>query len=547
MHSVAEPRFSGETLDLVQGIRTAAESGDEAKVYQLANDGLARGLRHPMLFNARANRHWHQGLYYEALVDLEAALSFAPRNPVLLKAVGECLLKLGVWKAAIRAFGAAVEMAPNMAQLHYLRGLAFQMNGERPAAIASHLRAIELQPEYAEALGSLALISVGEDKPENVRLYAGRAHLLDPLQPTAHIALAAQELNEGAGPMAEARVRALLEADRFGEDPRANEVLRELGDRFDRLGNPAFAFEIFVAVNRRRRAIHAARFAKSRSSHEVAVQASYFERAQRWIPSPVPPARTDAPEAHIFILGFARSGTTLLETVLASNKQVVAFDEKDCFPEDAKTLLKTEEGLETLASLDEESLARLRNDYWEKVGEYGRPIAGKVFVDKWPFNSRRLPLIARLFPEARILFTIRDPRDVVLSCFRRSFIMNSDTFEFLELEDCARLYADIMSLVACVRNKLPLHILEVRYETLVAEFDKAVSGICDFIGLRWDEAMRDFGSAADGTVDFYAQSGHQVRKALYSGAGQWHHFREQLAPALPILAPWVERLGYSPD
>ncbi len=545
MHSLAEPRFSDETLNVVRGIRTAAESGDEARVYELASDGLAHGLRHPMLFNARANWFWHRGHYYEALGDLEAALSFTPRNPVLLRAIGECLLKLGVWRAAVRALGAAIETAPNSAQSHYLRGLAFQMNGERQPAIAAHMRAIEIQPGHAEALGSLALISAGEGKPENVRLYAGRAHLLDPLQPTAHIALALQELNEGAGRLAEDRVRALLEAARFGDDPRANEVLRELGDRFDRLGNLPFAFDIYCAVNRRRRMIHAARFAGDRSSIEVAVQTSYFERAPAWTPSPVPPVKMDAPSSHVFVLGFARSGTTLLETVLASNPQVVAFYEKDCFTEEAKALLKTEEGLESLAALDESGIDRLRNGYWEKVSEYGRPIAEKVFVDKWPFNSRRLPLIARLFPEARILFTLRDPRDVVLSCFRRSFIMNSDTFEFLELGDCARLYTAIMNLVASARNKLPLHMHDVRYETLVSDFDATVSGICDFIGLRWDEAMRDFSNAADGTVDFYAQSGQQVRKGLYSGAGQWLHFGEQLAPALPILAPWIERLGYS--
>ena len=548
MQSTAEPHFGGEMQKIVRDITAAAETGNEAQVYALANDALDRGLHHPMFFHARANWFWHCGLYQEALADLEAALNFTPRNPLLLQAIGECLLKLGVWKSAGRAFGKAIEMAPNNARAHYMRGLAFQMNAERQAAIAAHLRAIELRPEYAEALASLALISAAEPNPENVRLYAGRALLLDPLQPTAHIALALQELNERAVASAEERVRALLSAARFGEDPRANDVLREIGDGFDRLGNVPLAFQIYAEVNRKRRGIHARRFANNRSSSKVALQLSYFERTQAWAPSSPPPPPVDAPRSHVFVLGFARSGTTLLETVLASNAQVVAFDEKDCFSDDAKAFLKTEEGLETLKSLDEPGLSRLRNGYWDKVREYGRPTAGKVFVDKWPFNSRRLPLIARLFPQARILFAIRDPRDVVLSCFRRSFIMNSDTFEFLELEDCARLYAGIMELASRARNRLPMNLLEVRYEAMVDGFDTTVSGICDFTGLRWEEGMRDFRHAADGTVDFHAQSGKQVRMGLYSGAsGQWRRYREELAPVFPILAPWVERLGYSPD
>jgi tetratricopeptide (TPR) repeat protein len=546
VQSVADPGFNDEALDAVRDITAAGIAGDETRVYELAKAGLDRGLRHPVLFHARANWFWHQGLYYDALVDLEAALGFTPRNPLLLKAAGECLLKLGVWNAAARAFGTAVEIVPNMVHAHYLRGLAFQMNGARQPAIAAHKCAIELMPRHAGALGSLALISVAEGNAENVRSYAGRAHLIDSQQPTAHIALALLELNEGAVGTAQERVRELLRTARFGDDPRANDVLREIGDCFGRLGNLPFAFHIYTEVNRKRRAIHAARFAEHRSAAEVALQTSWFERSPRWNRSQLAPAQTEAPASHVFILGFARTGTTLLETVLASNAQVVAFDEKDCFPEEAKKLLKSEDGLETLAALDPAALVRLRDEYWEKVREFGRPVAGKIFVDKWPFNSRRLPLIAKLFPEARILFVTRDPRDVVLSCFRRSFIMNSDTFEFLQLEDCARLFSAIMSLVALLRDKLPLHLLDVRYENLVNDFDTTVSGICDFVGLRWNEAMRDFSHAADGTVDMSAQSGKQVRMGLYSGGSdQWRRFREQLAPAFPILAPWVERLGYS--
>jgi tetratricopeptide (TPR) repeat protein len=545
---VAEPGFRGETPDAILEIRAAAEAGDEVRVYELAKAALERGLRHPLLFHARANWFWHHGLYFDALVDLEAALGVAPRNPLLLKAAGECLLKLGVWKSAIRAFGAALEIAPNLVQAHYLRGLAFQMSGERKHALAAHLRAIELMPRHADALGSLALISAAEGDSENFRSYAGRAHLIDAAQPSAQIALALQELNEGAVDAAQERVQEVLQAARFGDDPRANEVLREIGDRFAHMGYLPFAFHIYAGVNRRRRDIHARRFAKDRASLEVAVQMSYFRRSPSWSRPAVPPVRARAPTSHVFVMGFARTGTTLLETILASNDQVTAFDEKDCFPEEAKTLLRTEEGLERLASLDETRLAWLSGAYWEKVREFGRPVAGKVFVDKWPFNSRRLPLIARLFPEARILFMTRDPRDVVLSCFRRSFTMNCDTFEFLELEDCARHYGGILGLVARVREKLPLQMLDVRYENLVIDFDTTVRGICEFVGLRWDEAMRDFSHAADGTVDLYAQSGKQVRMGLYAGgSGQWRRFKEQLAPAFPILAPWVERLGYSPD
>jgi tetratricopeptide (TPR) repeat protein len=548
VHSVADAVFSGDISATITDIRSAAESGDEIRVYDLAKAALERGLRHPMLFQARANWFWHAGLYYDALADLEAALTYSPRNPLLHSAAGECLLKLGVWRAASRALGAAIELAPEIPQTHYLRGLAFQMNGERQAAISAHRRAVELNPRHANALASLALISSAEGNLESLREYADAVHRLDPLQPTAHIARAVQELREDAVGSARQRLLELLQAGRFGDDPRANDVLRELGNRFEVQGDVPFAFRIYSEVNRKRRAIHSRRFAEHRSSSDIAVQLTYFHRTPAWSPEPVPPSQPEAPRCHVFILGFARTGTTLLETVLASNEEVIAFDEKDCFSQEAKALLRSEEGLETLAILDETQLARMRTAYWEQVGEFGCAAAGKVFVDKWPFNSRRLPLIAKLFPGARILFTIRDPRDVVLSCFRRSFIMNPDTFEFLELEECARFYTGIMDLFACVRQKLPLQILDVRYESLIADFAGTVRTICDFVGLQWSEGMRDFHLAAEGTVDIHAQSGRQVRMSLYShGAGQWRCFSEQLAPTFPVLSPWIKRFDYPAD
>jgi len=164
-------------------------------------------------------------------------------------------------------------------------------------------------------------------------------------------------------------------------------------------------------------------------------------------------------------------------------------------------------------------------------------------VDKLPFNSLKLPLIAKLFPDAKILFAIRDPRDVVLSAFRQRFEINTDNFEFLRLDDCARYYATIMRLVTLYREKLPLDLHEHRYEDLVADFDTSVRAVCAFIGIDWNDSMRNF-AAAPRSVDARSASAPQIRRGLYSGAGQWRRYRDELAPILPILEPWIARFGY---
>jgi len=197
-----------------------------------------------------------------------------------------------------------------------------------------------------------------------------------------------------------------------------------------------------------------------------------------------------------------------------------------------------------LAVLEDVELDVWRDAYWKSVRESGASAGCRVFVDKVPLNSLRLPLIAQLFPAARVLLALRDPRDVVFSTFRHRFNMSPTSFEFLQLEDCARYYAAVMRFVAQSRQELPLHVLEHRYEDMIADFDGAIRRVCEFIGLEWIEAMRDFTNAAQ-TIDRQSQSASQVRRGLYRGAiAQWRRYKDYLAPAMPILEPWIDRFGY---
>ncbi|HEY0222899.1 MAG TPA: sulfotransferase, partial [Pseudolabrys sp.] len=164
-----------------------------------------------------------------------------------------------------------------------------------------------------------------------------------------------------------------------------------------------------------------------------------------------------------------------------------------------------------------------------------------------PLNTVKLPLIAKLFPNAKIIFALRDPRDVVFSCFRRHFKVNATMFEFLNLTDSARFYAAIMALAEVLRDKLPLNLFEHRYEDMVVDFETRVRAVCDFVGVPWNDSMKDFNKYAP-AVDLRSPSATQVRKPLYSEAlAQWRRYEEQLAPIQPILRPWVEKFGYPVD
>jgi hypothetical protein len=194
--------------------------------------------------------------------------------------------------------------------------------------------------------------------------------------------------------------------------------------------------------------------------------------------------------------------------------------------------------------MSDADLEPYRGGYWRWVKATGRAPAGKVFVDKLPLHSIRLALIARLFPEARILFALRDPRDVVLSCFRRSFRVNAAMYEFVTLDGAARFYDAVMELATLSRERFPLDLAEARYEHLVGDFDGEVARLCAFMGLDWDPAMRDFADAARKRV-IRTPSAAQVRRGLYAtGREQWRRYAAELAAVEPVLAPWIALYGY---
>jgi hypothetical protein len=173
----------------------------------------------------------------------------------------------------------------------------------------------------------------------------------------------------------------------------------------------------------------------------------------------------------------------------------------------------------------------------------GTELNGKTLIDKLPLHTLSLPVIAKLFPEARVLFALRDPRDVVLSCFRRRFQINPAMFEMLDLQGAARFYHEVMNLAEIARGLLPISVYEVRHEQVVESFEPTIRAMLSFIGLDWEPALTQF--ARNLPADPRTPSDMQLRRGLNTdGLGQWRRYRAELRPVLDILDPWVARFGY---
>jgi hypothetical protein len=155
-----------------------------------------------------------------------------------------------------------------------------------------------------------------------------------------------------------------------------------------------------------------------------------------------------------------------------------------------------------------------------------------------------LPLIARLFPGARILFTFRDPRDVVFSCFRRRFAMSQLKYEMLTLDGIAACYAGAMEFADLCRQKLGFEFFNARHESLLANIETETRLVCEYLGIPFDKKMLDFADRARATNIDIPNSADLARGLSRESEGHWRCYAKELVPVMPILAPICARLGY---
>ncbi len=534
---------------LVEAVAAAARANDLDEAARRAEAAIRAGVRHPLPFRARGLWLSRRGLYQAAVADLEQVLKLGVTDPLLRRELAGCLNQLGRNEDALEQLDKAIETAPEAAELHYARGWLLEQTGALEAARKAHRRSLELQTGQAPVLASLASIAARTGEWDQARALAAEAQAIDPNQATAAIALASAALGEGDAAGAEARLRRLLDNSSLSAHGRAL-ALGLLADALDAQDRTSEAFAAYQAENAEQLRIHGDRLGRGGRGPMARTSLRLLEDFAGAGPEDWPPgARTAAGDgevrAHVFLVGFPRSGTTFLGQVLGAHPDVVTLDEKANLADAARAFMGDRAGLKRLKAAGEAALDRYRDLYWGRVAKAGgAKVAGKVLVDKLPLNLPMLPIVARLFPAAKVLWLRRDPRDVVFSCFRRHFAVNEAMFEFLTLEGTADFHDVLMRLGETYQAMLPLQIETLAYEALVADLEGETRGLCGRLGLDWSEAMLDFAARAD-TDAIITPSARQVARGLYGeGVGQWRRYADFLEPVMPKLAPWVERLGY---
>ena len=251
----------------------------------------------------------------------------------------------------------------------------------------------------------------------------------------------------------------------------------------------------------------------------------------------------------IFFVGFPRSGTTLTEQIMAAHSQISTSEEAPHLGRALEKLFQRRgrsydrDAVAVLRDCRVSELQQLREDYWRSAVQSG--IGGSaVLVDKMPLNLLFIPWIQAAFPDAKLIFALRDPRDVCLSCFFQHFMPNAAMNHFLRWGSTTRYYREVMDLWLQAKSRLAFPYCEIKYEDTVADFSVQARRLIDFIGLDWEEGVLAYRERLQQRV--VATPSHQaIKQPIYQKAkARWRNYPAAIAAAEQDLRPVIEALGY---
>ncbi len=494
------------------------------KKYSLAEKAYDEALKiDPRNQDARLERGTLNQLCFDhdaALADFMKAIEIDPGRLSAYLRAAQSSVDAGRFRKALEFCHAALErIDPAPAELSAFIGMVHERLSELDLAIEWTERALANGKPNATALKSWAKASRRKFRKDGEKL-------LD--------------------------IRTRLEAadlDKFEPENR-RALYAELGLTCDELGDADAAVGWFEKQNR-----ESAQFGKTVGIDPEDYVRQVDELHESFVPGFVAGwqsitgsgVRTGHRAAPVFLVGFPRSGTTLLDQIFDAHPEVQALEERPTLVALVENLRSKKAGYPgSLTDLREQDRDRLSKLYYEEAEKHGVDFTRHVVVDKMPLDMVHAGLIHRVFPDAKFIFALRHPASCVLSCFMQDFVPNASMLNFVTLEKAARLYDKVMGLWARYREILPLQVQEVRYENLITDLRGEVEPALDFLGLGWHEAVSDPAAHARQRGSIRTPSYAQVTEPIYNRAAErWRRYEKYMEPVMPILQPHIERFGYS--
>ena len=489
------------------------------------------------------------GEHEDAVQSLRNAANLDTHSAMIHKALANSLRLAGDASEAEVAYRRALALDSNDAEACFFLGGLLVDKGQLSDGEQSYRRALELRPDFAEACFYLAELLERLNRNDELSALLQQARDQGIRMPELALHEAKQLKAEGELSRARDLLEDLASEGHETQQDKAFLAKRDslLGDIYDRLGDTESAFERFVTANRWvSETGDASLYDKNRYISRLESYGSAFQSGN--IENAVSESAAHETRETYFLIGFPRSGTTLLDTILLSHPKVKILEEEPMFDLVEARLMQLLGGdIAKLDSLTRANIGELRDLYMNELARHlDEPLQhGEIVIDKMPLNIANAGVLHLLFPNARFVFSLRHPCDAILSCFMQTFRLNDAMANFLTLEDSARVYDSVMNLWVQYESALPINSYMVKYESLVENLEGTVRPLIEFLGLDWDASVLEFVDTARSRGHVATPSYNQITQGLYTRSkGRWHRYSGQLAPVLPVLAPWARHFEY---
>lgn len=508
--------------------------------------------------------------YRQARYWLQQLLQRQPNNLDALINLAQVHRHLHAPQLAIECLQRVLPSQPHNQRARFQLACAYQQSGLPAQARAQLQQLLQINPQHADALAMLADLDLGSGRIEPARHGYQQVLQQQPDHIVARLGQALLDLHTNDAAASHDSMTRLLQRTDLSRHNRAIASHR-LGMSAQALGRFPEAYAAFEQSNQLLRELQTT--SPEKSSETGAKQASsiyapaFIRRLSQELQTLadgscghneaiVKPANDSAQDQRkqrvpVFLLGFPRSGTTLLEQMLIAHPLIDSVEENDNLADLHDLLLGSDAPLQAVMQLSPQQQEDYRLAYWQRLDSMLQQNNAEgdqqnaILIDKLPLNSVLLPVIKILFPTAKILFALRDPRAVVFSCWQQMFALNEAMRQFLSLDSSIAYYDLVMQLAALSLEKLPPDCLQVRHEALLQQPSETLQAVLAFLDMPWHEAVLDDSQRGAGRfID--TPSAQQVRQPLHSsGMQRWRHYAKLLPAEFKRLDGWARHWGYA--
>ena len=534
-----------------------------------------------------ADAHYNKGLALSELEKLDdaaasyrQALKLRPEYPEALLNLGNVLKQQNRAEEAVECYNRALRIRPNLADAHNNLGNVQQDMGRLDDAVASYNRALMLNPAFAEAHMNLGNALQEQGKLDQAVSSYNRAlshdaglapcwgSLIELHERSNDLAAAADVLDRaraqfGDGLPVELKIANATLRLRNDDHRGCLDVLAHLdpgqlsGALYDKyfelkgkshevLADYAAAFACFEEQNA---------YARSQNTrlegpaHAYATNVSARAEALEAASCEADPARAGEGDhaAPVFLVGFPRSGTTLLDTLMRGHPHIAVVEEEPMLDR-ATAVIGEFRSLAAIEALTGEQRSAMRAAYEAELRRHLPEDGRAMIIDKLPLNIVRVPEILAMYPDAKFILVLRHPLDCVLSNFKQSFKMNEPMYLMTALQSACGLYDAIMRIFFASARRYGFSWHSIRYEDLIADTEREARSLIEFLGLEWNGAVLDHQATARKRQRINTPSYSQVIKPIYKTSSQlWKRYEAQLEPYRQPLEPWIARFGYGAE